>query len=442
MKALTEEYIHSLKFATDIPPYYVVDSHKNAPKGFGLRVTRSTKTFLIRYNHHGRWLRYTIGSHPAWSLVAARKEATILRADIERGIDIRKYRVSLDAGHGSEGAGEDPGITLAKALELYKASHLENIVSGERVNSALKKYLLDFSLDEAGRLGDKLIKDIRRGEVIQAIECAAKTVPRQASIVLTYAKAMFEWAEDREVCINPIASLRPVKISRSMAAKRRDRILDHDEIRGFWENVEQCGIETITALALKMVLVTGQRPGEVAGMSEVEIMDRVWSIPGERRKTGVPHAIYLNDRALEMADKARAEVERLSKRRKMKPVGYIFEARAGQKITPNALNRAVSRYAKHLKIKNKKGRWTPHDLRRTCRTGLAACGVPKEIAELVIGHTQKGVVAVYDQHQYADEIRIALARWERFLMLIIGARKGSEQMLKLDTSWVEDLMKG
>jgi hypothetical protein len=69
-----------------------------------------------------------------------------------------------------------------------------------------------------------------------------------------------------------------------------------------------------------------------------------------------------------------------------------------------------------------------HDLRRTMRSGLSALKVPAEVAELAIGHTKKGLAAVYDQHEFADKIveagesrvyrRLARIRRIRVVLLI------------------------
>ncbi|NCA72593.1 MAG: DUF4102 domain-containing protein [Sphingobacteriia bacterium] len=71
------------------------------------------------------------------------------------------------------------------------------------------------------------------------------------------------------------------------------------------------------------------------------------------------------------------------------------------------------------------GHWTPHDLRRTCRTRLSEIGIAQEVAEKVIGHTAQGVVGVYDQHKYRHEIRAALQAWERRLLGIIDPPAGN-----------------
>jgi integrase len=55
--------------------------------------------------------------------------------------------------------------------------------------------------------------------------------------------------------------------------------------------------------------------------------------------------------------------------------------------------------------------WTPHDLRRTVRTGLAKLGCPTEVAEAVLGHSKKGIVGTYDLYSYATECRTWLQKW-------------------------------
>ena len=63
--------------------------------------------------------------------------------------------------------------------------------------------------------------------------------------------------------------------------------------------------------------------------------------------------------------------------------------------------------------------WRFHDLRRTARTNLASLGVSPFIAELILGHQQKGVHEVYDVHRYQAEKREALERWANRLRDIV-----------------------
>lgn len=94
-----------------------------------------------------------------------------------------------------------------------------------------------------------------------------------------------------------------------------------------------------------------------------------------------------------------------------------------------ALARAVDRAAGALGAKDVPpwGRWTPHDLRRTMRTGLSACRVRADIADQTIGHVQIRIVAVYDQYGVDAGRRAALEAWGARPSRII-ARKDPDQV--------------
>ena len=107
-------------------------------------------------------------------------------------------------------------------------------------------------------------------------------------------------------------------------------------------------------MALKLALVTGQRIGEVCGMTEdeLDLAKALWTIPAERSKNGEAHKVPLSDMALEL----------------------IAEARHGNQWEANQplarCNRAGPELcAGHDKLASFD--WTAHDLRRTVCTHLA-----------------------------------------------------------------------
>ncbi len=55
--------------------------------------------------------------------------------------------------------------------------------------------------------------------------------------------------------------------------------------------------------------------------------------------------------------------------------------------------------------------WWVHDLRRTCRTGMARLSVPEIVSERVLNHQAQGLTKIYNLHEYLDEKRDALSRW-------------------------------
>ncbi len=440
------------------------DDHRDAPRGFGIRITpvkskdgegfEPSIAFILKYQIDGKKRRATIGQWPTWSLTAARDYASELAREIDQGIDILEKKSRRRS---------EP--TVAEALE-GEDGYLEKYVSGLSSAKPIARY---FTRDLVPVLGNKKLSDVTKRDLIDLIEDKATETPTAARRLLAYLKAFFDWCADRDLIhLSPAASIKPKTITvpgkkNVLKAVKRERVLSDDEIIGFWH--AETDMHTLTALALKLVLVTGQRPGEVAGMHESELQGNVWTIPANRRgKTDSEHVVGLPPLAMEIIAQAQAEVERLSKRRGQH-AGFIFEARAGQPLAVDALSKAVARHRDELhninqreveynrlltegkkalpkgskrkeaetkliqeiekKVEGMAGHWTPHDLRRTCRTGLGACGVADEVGERVVGHVSEAMVATYNQHKYVDEKRRALAKWQKRLQRLVGEQAGS-----------------
>lgn len=391
----------------------IFDEHRDAPPGFAAKITSSgTVSFVMRYTvgDTGRRRVIVVGQWPAWTVAAARIRAAEIRRMIDAGTDPLAERAARRA---------DP--TFAEAVEEYAAVRLSQLKSGAKVNRSLVR-------DVVPVLGHMKMKDVRRRDIIRVVESRADR-PRTAGMLLAYIKTMMGWAADREMIdIDPAAGMKGSRIHADIKQRARARVLEDAEIRALWLEAETCGMHRVTALALKMVLLTGQRPGEVCGMQwgEVDRDARTWTVPAARRgKTNDAHTVPLCQTALELLDAARAEVERLTPRRKVEPSGFVFEARPGLAIDRGSVNRAVARYRAELSNRDLPGlgHWVPHDLRRTCRTRLAEVGVTPDIAEMVIGHVKRGIVAVYDRHAYRPQIRMALESWERRLLGIVHGER-------------------
>jgi integrase len=94
---------------------------------------------------------------------------------------------------------------------------------------------------------------------------------------------------------------------------------------------------------------------------------------------------------------------------------YVLpNADASAPADPKYITRSVARCLKRFK-KHGVAAFTPHDLRRTGRTGLARLGVKADIAERVLNHARERIEATYDVHEYVDEKREALQTWAKYL---------------------------
>ena len=395
----------------------ISDKHKDAPRGFAFRIDpNGARSFVLRYTAQGRDRMLTIGEYGTWSLAGARETARDYRQRIDTGEDILESRRA-----------ERREPTVRDVVDKFLESK-RSLKSYADLKATLHNHLVP-------AFGQRKIASIRRREVIELVEKLSADKPRLASLLLSYTKQVFTYAEDREfIDANPVATLNAQKINKALTTRTRTRVLDDDELAAFWARCESCGLRRLTALALQFILVSGQRPGEVAGIRESEIDGDVWTIPAERRgKTDTAHSVPLTDTARRILDAAREETERLKPRRNETHSDHIFQTRPGKPITPTSMSQAVHRYSGELGSKADPtwGAWRPHDLRRTARTGLSAAGVGEVVAELAIGHTRKGIAAVYDQHKYLDEKRKALEAWDRRILRIVDGEPADENVVPM-----------
>jgi integrase len=187
---------------------------------------------------------------------------------------------------------------------------------------------------------------------------------------------------------------------------QKDRVLSEDEINVFWHDLEYSTMSNEIKRALKLILVTGQRPGEVIGMHSREIDGYWWTIPAHRAKNGKGHRLYLTDFALELI----GEKE-----------GYVFESPKGDKpMENNAVACAVRRSLAEGKLTMLA--WTPHDLRRTAATQMSILWFSYEIIDAMLNHCKKGVIGIYNRNKYDEEKQAALTCWACKLSNIITGK--------------------
>ena len=149
---------------------------------------------------------------------------------------------------------------------------------------------------------------------------------------------------------------------------------------------------------IKMLILTGQRRGEVAGMRWSEIDNGLWVIPAARMKMKSAHVVPLVPEVVSLLDGL---------------------PRLGEFVFTNDGERSIRNFD-DIRKKLPGDGWVLHDLRRTMRSGLSALRIPTEVAEATIGHAPRGLVAVYNRHDYLVEKYEALHAWAERLMRIVS----------------------
>ena len=157
---------------------------------------------------------------------------------------------------------------------------------------------------------------------------------------------------------------------------------------------------------VEFLSLTGQRREEVAQMTwdELDIGQRVWTLPGSRTKNGKKHVIHLSEQAIAVLN----GVEK-----KGPFVFSVFGTRPFHDF---------SRVKRVLDRLSAVSEWRLHDLRRTCVSGMARLGVAPHVADKILNHqtgTISGVAAVYQRHEFLAERRAALDLWGAHVAALI-----------------------
>lgn len=405
-------------------------------QGLAVRVDPSgTRTFVYRYRAGDKKRQITLGDYHAkdYPLKAALADLAAAVSVRRSGADpVEKQRADVAQQVEAERQEQAGLLTMRQLFDQWAATDLAPQVGpdgtrhGRKDGGALLRG--QFESHVFPTLGGVPARNVSKADVMGLIDKAkAAGKRRTASVLLSALRQMFDFALDREVVDrNPTAALKKKRIVGKDAT--RTRVLNAD---GEWQLVRllqrlpKVDLHPVTVLALHFVLATGQRPGEVAGMPKAEL-DKdatLWTIPPERYKTGDVHKVPLSDYARALLVQAAAYNHASA---------YVFPSPQAKPdddrpVDRHSLSRAVLR---KLGTPTPEGDtpakgtlglepFTPHDLRRTCRTGLSALRVAENVAERVIGHKLQGMLAVYDHHDHLPERRAALQAWGEHLAALV-----------------------
>ncbi len=388
-KTLTDVEVRSLRATAD----QRLELFDAKARGLCLRVTSGKKTWSFVYRAKGslRLRRYTIGDYPAWSLSKAREKALALRQQVQDGSDpVVETKLRRDA------------LTVAglvdRFIEKYAKARLR---SWKDYNAVLQRDLVP-------ALGERPAREVTRTEVADLLDRVAVRAPVLANRLQNTISSVFSWAlSEGLVTTNPVTGLR-----KRTQETPKERVLSDKEIQRFWQATE--GASAAFRDTLRLILLTGQRPGECAGVraEEVDLAASLWTIPASRTKNKIEHTIPLVGQALEI-------VQRLAESRESGP---LIVTPRGKELTSQNLAKAMEALREGVFSETV----TPHDLRRTAATLLGRLDIDQMTIARVLNHasTTKATVtgSVYDRHSYVPQKRRALeALDDEIKRVLIGA---------------------
>src|SRR6516165_2883714 len=252
----------------------------DAIPGFGVRARASgRRLWIFQYRVGLQQRRMTIGLVSAVSVGDARKVATQLYAKTKLGLDPAGERIEYQVR-----AAE----TFGAAVELYLARQ--------------KTRLRPLSYGAVARHLHVNAKSLHRLPLAKIDRCtiaallakvATSVSDATTNRVRTSLSGFFAWAM-RE----GLVETNPVLGTEQREEKSRDRVLTDAEIAEIWAALQD---DTYGAI-VRLLILTGARRAELGALkwSEIDVEQRLISLPGERTKNGRPHMIVLNLPAIEI----------------------------------------------------------------------------------------------------------------------------------------------
>ncbi|CAI0696638.1 Prophage CP4-57 integrase [Serratia marcescens] len=393
----------------------------------GLRVScgaTGVKSFFYRYTSPltGKLAQVKIGNFPQTSLAAARLKlhelkllrqegrcpATELKKDkLQRAIEAEQSKI--------------PELTVQGLVELYLTERIEDrktkdgkIIPGARKPKGQAEVRRTLYGDAVKSLGTRNAAEITRQDVINLINgIVARGATVQAGNVLRELSLAYEFAiglgRFDDSFANPAllakSSLRQTRIK--LTNGRGTRVLSEDELAKFLKWLPGSAYTPTIKNVLRLTLWTGCRTGEVCNMAWKDVDLEKGTIHLRETKTGVERYVQLSDQAIDFLNVLRLTSDK-----------YLFPSQATKKpiqqkyLTENSWRLRES--GQMLDIPH----WTPHDLRRTVRTGLSRLQCPNEVAEAILGHTRGGVEGIYNLYKYDAECKKWLQIWAEYMDLL------------------------
>jgi integrase len=378
-------------------------------KGFGLRLTSGgSKAFLLDYRAEGRQRRITIGAYPDWSVAAARKVAKTMKQDVDLGDDPMGERHA-----------EREAPTMEDLWERYQLEHLPQKAERSQVDERImwERIILP-------RLGRLKIAGVTHDDV-DALHRDITTIrgtPVRANRTIEALRKAFNlairwnWRTD-----NPASGVR------RNHEEKRDRYLNKREIAALACALSEHA-ETTSAAAIKLLMLTGARRGEVLGATwqMFDLDNGIWTKPSAHTEQRRIHRVPLSAPALQLLNDMKAAAEKEAKKAKRSLNPNVFPGADGQPLCDIKKSwLSVCRKAgladlvekrDHTRkvIKGKSGEpimiWRAnvrvHDLRHSFASILVSAGASLPLIGQMLGHTQVQTTQRY-AHLFDDPLRKA-----------------------------------
>lgn len=412
--SISKKLINELRFPTAAEGRRVLWDKQL--KGYGIRVNPNrTVVFVVQYRMKAKGAKtqtYTIGKYGSpWSPDAAREEARSLLEKVHRGIDPIAERRAQEAA--------DERAALEEThydFDAFADRYIEQHVKANELRS-LKDIEGTFDRDLRPYFKGKSVRQITKQDCKDMRAEVGKRSRSASNKAHKWLNAALMWGIEHDgLDTSPMFGLK-----KPFKEEKRTRVLAEWEIALLWSVLPALAWQF--AMLMRILILTGQRLREVAGIrwEEIDLARKEWIIPGTRTKNKLDHLVPIAP----LFERLLVSIEPDPKRRH----GLLLTSNGRTPVSGFSKSKAEMDQLISEALRSERWRmygvfrpWVRHDARRTLSTMCGEMNVPIAHAEAVLNHvsgTLSGVAGTYWLYKYAREKRQALTKWEKRLEKIM-----------------------
>lgn len=413
MQILTDKSVRAL-VPKEGKQYSISDYGTGSVRGLSILISPGgTKVFYFRYKTPARKTkRIKIGTYPSTGLGDARKKAREYKQNHEYGKDLAKICSRSQLA-------KREIQTISDLWAEYHIDALQRKKSAKFENQMWHKHV-------EKQLGSLDIRSFTRDTLMDfLVPFRREHSPSLGARIQALLSQLGGYAVERRVLeFSPAYQL-----GKKKPLPSNKRFLTRFELAVFWNSLSDDEILTKSkvshslAIALKLVLCTAARRGEVAGMewNEIDYVNQTWVIPADRTKNGRSHVIPLSETIMQILTNVKSVSRKPNSR-------FLFPGRRSEAATignghirGDAPTRACARLCEVLIAEYDIEKFSPHDLRRSCATYMARdLKVDRFTISQILNHTSdKGgggaATGIYARYDYLEEKKQAICAWTDYI---------------------------
>lgn len=358
--------------------------------GLCLEVTPGgSKLWRYRYRFEGKAKMMALGAYPSISLAAARTRRDEARATLALGVD-------PNAKKRTDQQERQQANTTFEAL----ASEWYQFNAPRWAESTRYKARLYLDNDILPVIGTRPVNSITRPDLVALV----RKVETRGT--LNAAGKIRQWLSQifRHGLASGIAESNPATDLDVVAAPAGDArhhpCIPYSELPELLTKLDAANIHTMTRLAIRLLVLTAVRPGELrqAPWSEFDLDAATWTIPKERMKARRPHLVPLPTQAVEL-------LRQLHEISGDYELAFPGQHDATRPMSENTINKALSQMGY-------KGRQTGHGFRHLLSTELNSRGYNRDWIERQLAHGDKNEIRdTYNHATYLEQRRGMMQDW-------------------------------